>query len=190
MRYKMVQIPLAKQTFDSTKQELRSYFEWHQRVLPERIAQLQRLVAEWSPAGAWVADRSRESLRPLGAWMAAHLDFAPIPESELSRQRALLPPGSPIELHEPTMQMRSIAYDIGMYFGTCMITAYPTLSWQLVLGSKRHIEYGHVVVGGFSAGPLNTARVMLVCASKLLDGRTSPSCLHDLFGVWAKFVTA
>ena len=65
----------------------------------------------------------------------------------------------------------SIAFDLGVYFGETFVRNVAGAAWQQVIkGSRRYVEFGHVVVVGVGI-PFNPVRISTVIAQCVLDGK-------------------
>ena len=169
---------------DATVETIREYGAWFRKVLPERLAELTAEISRTAKLATWEPDRSPESLRSLEIWFASQVEARPLSVLELeSIQRRLT---FPIELPRTTLveRTRSLATDLGMYFGEVVLRNVSGARWELVTkGSRRYVHYGQPVLKGAGKVPLNPLHVITMTAYAVADGRTAD--LADLYKMWA-----
>src|SRR5262245_27907658 len=130
MSYAVVQPPFTLRFRQMSKTELKAYFDWFQGQLAGRLIELEREVKTRSGFEGWHADRSPDSLLPLGEWFAAQVETRPRTANELAEIGAASVFSLPVPSQELTTRTFSMAMDIGMYLGETLRSRHQTLAWQ------------------------------------------------------------
>ena len=164
MSYRVVQPPFTLRFREMPKKELKAYFVWFLKQIPDRVEELEREVKTDSGFANWRADDSPDSLLLLGQWFAGHVETRRRTTEETAEINAASPYAIPIPNQELTNRAFSLAMDMGMYFGTTLRAQHPKLEWQQRLGSTRFVDYGQPVLAGFGALTLNPVRVAIAMA--------------------------
>ena len=169
---------------DASIEAIRDYGAWFRRLLPDRVAELTSEVRQTADLAKWEADHTPDSLRALEVWFATRVETRPRSADELDAIRRRL--ALPIELPKETLtdRTRSLATDLGMYFGEVVLKNVPGTRWeQVTKGSRRFIDYGQPVVVGTGKVPLNPLRVITMTAWRVAGGGVAD--LADLYGTWS-----
>jgi hypothetical protein len=172
------------------KKELREYFDQFLKIIPQRIVELAATVGQTPAIEQWKPNYSPVSVELLGEWFATQVETRPRPPDEIKRIQA----GSPYPIDVPgnalTKRTLSLAVDVGIYFGESLVHNYPSLKWELPLGSKRFIHYGKPVLSGFANSvTLNPTRVVTVFALGVADGSRTGSRMKELYDIWSQQIT-
>jgi hypothetical protein len=183
MSYRHIAPPLTKPFEQMTEAELRAYLDWFTRSVPARIAELHSYVTSDRTFESWRPDRTPASLDRLGEWFVAKARPRPLTEQELGSLPEHVRVMSSNTLSSETF---SLTVDIGMYLAEVLFHAYPGLHWSQERGAKRSVDFGHVVLDGFKVGSVNPVRLVHVLASKLIEGRSGPGGLRQVFDAWGK----
>lgn len=184
MAYSIIQPPFTLKFQEMTKSELRNYYSWFMSIMPERIAGLEAYVREVLPI--WRADKSPESLGPLGEWFATRVETRQKSNEEIEEIRANLRFPVEVSTEQLTNKTFSIAMDVGMYFGQVVLCNLSGTRWDQCFGSKKAADYGEPVLMGFGPVPLNPVRIAVVIARKVSHNKHNANELLDVYCVWAK----
>lgn len=187
--YTAIQPPFAVKFREMSKPELKSYFDWFMRVMPERVRQLEGAVRATPERSSWQADLSRDSLQGLGEWFAdqARPRAQPAPDEEVKA-----PVPFPIEVPGDGLSHRtlSLAMDIGMYFGQVVAKNLPGTNWEQPLKNPHFAEYGQPVLIGFGSVPLNPVRIAVMFAHGIAGKQQRGRRLRELYDTWAQVKSA
>ena len=186
----MLENPFAVDFGHVPKKELRKYFNRFLTIIPQRIVELTAAVGQTAGFEQWKPNYSPMSLELLGEWFATQVETRPRPPDEIKR----IQDGSPYPIDVPrnalTKRTLSLAMDVGIYFGQSLVHNYPSLKWELPLGSKRFIDYGKPVLCGFANSvTLNPTHVVTVYALGVADGSRTGSRLKELYDISSKQIT-
>lgn len=184
MAYTTIQPPFTLKFREMSKAELKSYYAWFMKVLPERIAGLEAAVQTSSTHRSWRADASPESLAALGEWLASQVETRARTQEELDEVRSRL--SSPIDVPAEDLTNRtfSLAMDVGMYFSQVILKNLPGTTWDQPLKNSRFADYGQPVLMGFGSVPLNPVRVVVSLAYAAASHEQID--LKSLYEIWAK----
>jgi len=186
MPYSIIQPPFTLKFAEMSRAELKAYYAWFMEQIPIRLAILESSVRETPGFGSWAADSTEASLAGLGEWYAMQVETRQRTRDEMEEIMGSLIFPVDVPDHELTNKTFSLAVDIGMYWSTVLRRRYPTLQWDLIMKSKRYVDYGQPVLMGFAAKvPLNPVRIMIVMAYGLADGSKSAARLLELHKVWS-----
>lgn len=172
------------------KKELREYFDRFLKIIPQRIVELSAAVGQTPTFAQWKPNYSPVSVELLGEWFATQVETRPRLPDEIKKIQA----GStyPIDVSRDALTKRtlSLAVDVGIYFGQSLVHNYPSLKWELPLGSKRFIDYGKPVLSGFAnSATLNPTRVVTVFALGVADGSRTGSGMKEFYDIWSQQIT-
>jgi hypothetical protein len=191
MAYNTIQPPFTLKFREMSRQELKDYFCWFLEMIPKRIDELAKAVAESAGFKTWQPDYTPNSLLSLGDWFAAHVETRPRTQQEVERIGSRSP--YPIEIpgQELTNRTFSMAMDVGMYLSQVLLKNHPSLHWKQSFGSKHFIDYGQPVVVGTSPVPFNPVRMAVSFAYGLAGAKRSGSELREIYDIWLpKLVSA
>jgi hypothetical protein len=178
--YNTIQPPFTLKFWDMSKKELRDYYNWFQKAIPERIDELDSAVRSSDGFEDWRSGYTPSSLNPLGNWFATQVQYRPRTEEEM--QEIAIQSPFPRSNQVMTNRTISLAMDIAMYFGQVLLRNHPSLRWEQPFGSKKYIDYGQPVLAGFSDGvPMNPVRIITTFASGLNDKTYSGRRLRELY---------
>jgi len=186
MEYPIIQPPFTLQFREMSKPELKSYFEWFMKMIPERIEVLERAVRESPEYSSWSADCSSSSLKGLGEWFVGQVETRERSSEELDAIKLSLSFPMEIDTEELTNRTFSLAMDIGMYFSQVVLTSLPGTKWEQYFGNKRDADYGQPVIMGFGVVPLNPVSIIVTLAYGISRGKRSGGRLSELYDTWAK----
>lgn len=182
--YATIQPPFTLDFAAMARPELKAYFAWFMKVMPERIAGLEAAVREDIPG--WAADETPDSLTPLGTWFETQVELRPRTESELAELQAGL--SFPIEVPREYLTNRtfSLAMDIGMYFARVILATVPGTDWSQSLKNPRLAHHGQPIVISPGKSPLNPVNLVVNLAYAIASKtqRGGPR-LRELFDIWA-----
>lgn len=185
MGYEIIQPPFTLQFREMPVQELKEYSAWFHRVIPERVAILEKEVAAAAEFAGWKADRSPDSIEPLGRWFATQVETRPRTASEKEAISSSAPWVTVPDV-ELTNRTFSIAYDVGIYLALCILAARPSARWDQDLKRKQFVDYGQPTIVGLGVVPLNPIRIAISTAYGISDGRRQASDLKAAFDYWVK----
>ena len=109
-------------------------------------------------------------------------------EEEYKEKRAAVP--DEIEIQDQdcdiTIKTRSLAVDIGIYFGEVFIKNHEGLKWEQYFSrSKYDMNIEHMVIKGFGKDALNSSIwVIYILASGLAKKTKKGTRLYELYNVW------
>jgi hypothetical protein len=181
--YPPVQFPFDNSLTEMSKRELRKYFEWFTRVIPERIGVLSRSVRSTPGFESWQEDYTADSLNALGSWFAAHIEVRPRTQEE--REEVLARLAFPVEVPESALSpvTFAICFDVGMYLSQVFIKNHASLHWGQEFLTKRYIHNGKPVILGFSDA-FEPVWMMLVLANRIVNGKATGLGLRELYDTW------
>ena len=187
--YSTIQPPFTLRFKEMSKRDLKDYAKWFQDILPQRLRELERAIAQTPGFEGWQPNLTPASLDLLGGWFSAQVETRPRSEGETqeiqSRSR------NPIEVagEELTNRTFSLAVDVGMYLGQLFLHNHPTLRWDQPLGSKAFVDYGQPVLIGFGAVPFNPVRMLVTFAYGVASKKETGTGLREIYDIWSKLVT-
>lgn len=186
MQYQIIQPPFTLRFRAAEKSKAQEYLRWFLKAIPERIQELARAVRQSKDYSAWNADFSSDSLQPLGLWFASNVETRRRSDEELEtlNQLPIFEFGVPLE--ELTNKTFSLAVDIGMYFGETLIHQHHSLNWGQLLDDRKFADYGHPLILGFDAVPLNPVRIAVTLAYGLARRNRTGNRLYELYAYWDK----
>lgn len=158
MTYSLNSPPCALVFGKASKRDLAAYASWFNDSLEPRISLLAAEVASTSGQECWRPDLTPDSFGSLGRWFEGQVSTRPRTESELAELRASLAFPVDVAKVELTDRTFSLAIDVGMYLGQAVIARVPGARWEQALKNRKSADYGHVVVVGSGAVPLNPSR--------------------------------
>jgi len=182
MAYSIIQPPFTLKFREMPKVELKDYFQWFMRVMPERFQELTEAVREMHPG--WPGDFSPESLEELGRWFDGQVENRPKTQEEIDGLTARLTFPIDVSGSQLTNRTFSLAMDIGMYFGQVVINNLDGTRWDQPLKNEKFADYGQPVIMGFGTVPLNPVRIVVMTAYGVAKGKKAQ--LRELYGTWAK----
>jgi hypothetical protein len=170
------------------KQELERYFHWFMQVMPERLNELTAVVRSTPGYEDWRPDRTPDSLRELGRWLAGQVSVRSRTDEEVKKiEEGLI---FPIEISgtELTARTLSLAMDVGMYLSDVLKTNHPNLNWDQPSTNKRFIDYGQPVLMKFKPGPFNPVRMVVTLAYGLAGHQKTADALKEIYDVWSRLI--
>ncbi len=188
-QYEAIAPPLKKRFREMSTAEVKIYCSWFLQAIPERIRLLERAVRATSTYGTWRADYTTASLYPLGDWFAQQAET----RKRTPQEREAIYQNSPawfraVEISDSALTSRtlSLAVDIGMYVGEVFVHNLPTAHWHCVTkGSRRFVDYGQPVVGGFGKNIcFNPVQMLTTLAYGLVDKTKTGRSLRQLYDTW------
>jgi hypothetical protein len=186
--YKPIDPPFSKQLRDMPADELDQYFRWLMDIIPERLHELQHAVRAAKSFGDWQPDRTLSSLDMLGEWFAGEVETRPRTSVELDVARSKLKFEVDLPREVLTDRTHSVAMDVGLYLSQVFLRNHPGVRWTQIRGNKRYVDFGHGVLIGFGAVPLNPVRIATMLAYGIADGEKSGKSVRELYVVWSQRV--
>ena len=116
--------------------------------------------------------KTKEELKLYAKWFEENVETEKLSEEEYKEKRAAVPDYIEIQDWDITIKTRSLAVDIGIYFGEVFIKNHKGLKWeQYLTRSKYHMDKGHMVIKGFGKGLLNSIWSLYITANRLSKKR-------------------
>ncbi len=185
MNYSLVQPPFTLKFREMTKDQLQEYARWFHDSIPERINALTSAILTTYTFCDWQPNLTPDSLKPLGDWFAQVVELRKRSAEEIEDVRAKLTfliDVPPIELTNRTF---SIAFDIGMYFGSVVVTNVQGARWDVDVKHKRSADYGQpIIITGLGNPSLNPIRIAVTLAYGLADGTRTGGRLREVYDYW------
>ena len=129
--------------------------------------------------------KTKEELKLYAKWFEENVETEKLSEEEYKEKRAAVPDYIEIQDWDITIKTRSLAVDIGIYFGEVFIKNHKGLKWeQYLTRSKYHMDKGHMVIKGFGKDVLNSIWIIYVLASGLAKKTKKGTRLYELYNVW------
>lgn len=190
MLYEIIQPPSTLKFREMTKKELKAYFDWFQGVLQQRLDELKREVKRTPGFEVWEPDFTPASLLLLGDWFASQVDTRSRTRCEIEEIEAcsFYPIGVPAE--ELTNRSFSLAMDVGMYLSQVFMRSNSNLRWEQPFSSKKFVDYGQPVLGGFGSAVFNPVRMLVTFAYGVVTKKKNGTGLRELYDIWSKFIPA
>lgn len=188
MTYEITQPPFTLKFREMSKKELKDYFDWFQKVLPQRLDELTRAVKQTPGFASWQPDLAPASLDLLGDWFALQVETRSRQRNEIEEieSRSAYPIEVPGE--ELTNRTFSLAMDIGMYLSQVFIENNSSLRWEQPFGNKKFVDYGQPVLAGFGAAPFNPIRMLITLAYGVASKKEGGKGLRELYDIWSKLI--
>ncbi len=168
-----------------TRAQCEAYLKWFLGVIPERVQTLENLVRLDPRYALWAANRSPESLTPLGEWFAAHVTARPMTEGEIALRTAQIPEGASVSHQELSGETLSYSMDVGIYLSQVLVQFSPRLRWTFEMGRKSYVDFGKPVLSSFGGLPLNPVHVVTIAAYGISRGSKNGHAIRNLFDVWS-----
>lgn len=182
--YKDIGFPVGAPLETAGKQELDAYLVWFQNMCLSRPSELEGFVRSTEGFEDWSADYSESSLIELEDWLSnrirASQDTGPIgPISEPTDLLAYL------DRSGLSDRSYSVLFDCGFYLGEVLRREISGSKWfQIRDGSKKFIDYGHVVLGPFKMYNFNPMRLMSSKGFAHINDQSREISLHDIYKGW------
>jgi len=188
MSYAIIQPPFTLKFREMSNKELKDYFDWFQKVLPQRLDELTRAMRQVSGFDGWQPDLTPASLDLLGDWFASQVGMRSRTHDEVEEiaSRSVYPIEIPGE--ELTNRTFSLAMDIGMYLSQVFLKNHPGLRWEQPFGNKKFVDYGQPVLAGFGAVPFNPVRMLVTFAYGVASKKEGGQGLREIYDIWSKFI--
>lgn len=185
MSYHVIQPPFTLKFVEMSKKELREYFEWFLKIVPERIRELSEYVRQTPGYEDWSPDYSRESLNSLGNWFQAHVETRPRTPDEIEELTSQTKWRFPVGDRELSNATFSLSMDIGMYLTQVFLGNHLHLKWEQPMRAKRFIDYGQPVLVGFGPAPFNPVRMLVTLAHGLAKKKHDGGRLLEIYDYWS-----
>ena len=118
----------------------------------------------------------------LGKWFEENVETEKLSEEEYKEKRAAVPDYIEIQDWDITIKTRSLAVDIGIYFGEVFIKNHKGLKWeQYLTRSKYDMDIGHMVIKGFGKTRLNSIWKLYIIANCLADKTDTGAIVYELY---------
>ena len=188
MRYSNIQPPFTLKFHEMPNEEVKAYGVWFHEIMPSRLAELAGAVQETSGFESWKPDLTPPSLERLGEWFARQVQTEPRTAEEIDEIERNLTFPIDIPSEDLTIRTFSLAMDIGMYLGEVVRVNIPRAKWeQLKKGSKRNVDYGHMlVVWPATPVPMNPVQLIVTLAYGLADKTKDGSRLAKIYTFWTE----
>ena len=125
----------------------------------------------------------------LGKWFEENVETEKLSEEEYKEKRAAVPDYIEIQDWDITIKTRSLAVDIGIYFGEVFIKNHEGLKWeQYLTRSKYHMDKGHMVIKGFGKDMLNSIWRLYIIANSLAGKTDTGEIVYELYNVWEQYL--
>lgn len=185
--YNTIKPPFTLKFPQMSKEELKEYGRWFHQIMPQRIAELTKVVQSSPDFGDWRPSFTPASLSVLGRWFAIQVDTRTRTQEEQLERRSPYPiERSDWELTDRTF---SLAVDVGMYLSQVLLRDYPSLKWDQPTGSKKFIDYGQPILIGFAGDvPLNPIHIVIMLAYGIAQKMKTGKALRDIYDIWSKMV--
>ena len=189
MSYSIIQPPFTLNFDKMSKRDLSLYYHWFLEVIPQRVNELSRAVAQSPGFESWDADYSASSLDLLGQWMADQVEMRQRTKGELNiiYNHFSFPFEVPNE--ELTNKTFSLAFDVGIYFSQVLLKNSLSLKWIQQFGTKKSVDYGQPVLVGFGKTSLNPTQIMVTLAYGLTSKKRTGKRLRELYDYWTKQIS-
>ncbi|MBI5536841.1 MAG: hypothetical protein HY898_29235, partial [Deltaproteobacteria bacterium] len=158
MTYQIISPPFSLKFWEMSEPELRKYYQWFMKALPERIKVLESAVQETEQYSLWSANETPDSLSSLGEWFTQNVEVRPRTQEEmwmLNERQPYTIEVAPVQLTDRTL---SLSIDVGMYFSQVLLRNVSGTFWEQPMDSKS-IDYGQPVLNGFSGAFFNPVQV-------------------------------
>ena len=175
-------LPIDYDFQSKTKEELKLYAKWFEENKESRLQELIKAVKTTKGYENWEADYSPESLKMLGKWFEENVETEKLSEEEYKEKRAAVPDYIEIQDWDITIKTRSLAVDIGIYFGEVFIKNHEGLKWEQYFSrSKYHMDKGHMVIKGFGKGLLNSIWSLYITAKRLARKEETGEAVYEFY---------
>jgi hypothetical protein len=166
--------------------EAKKYFEWFLIRIPDRLAELRRLVDVSQPGLGKRVDSSPESLGPLGEWFCTAMVWRRMNDDEIRRETAGMSKrsrdlGMPIEDLTLTTESLSICVDAGIYQGEIYRARFRGVHWALCTKPKRHVSYHQPLLEGVQPVPVDPILATVTDGYKVARGTGGPDMFTDAY---------
>lgn len=186
MKFTTVYTPVTTAFASMTKKELSDFYDEFVLNVPYCLDELIQAVWQTPGFDSWGADFSPESLDTLGEWLATKIQKRDLNSEKVRRSTA--GQVAPVAW-DLTDEEKSLAVQVGMYYGEVAIRSHPSLSWMQLKGSKKLADYGQPVIVGLSSIPTNPVRVANAFACGIADGSRIGSRLRETYDYWMKMIS-
>ena len=177
-------LPIDYDFQSKTKEELKLYAKWFEENKESRLQELIKAVKTTKGYENWEADYSPESLKMLGKWFEENVETEKLSEEEYKEKRAAVPDEIEIKDWDITIKTRSLAVDIGIYFGEVFIKNHEGLKWEQYFSrSKYDMDKGHMVIKGFGKTRLNSIWKLYIIANCLADKTDTGEIVYELYTI-------
>lgn len=190
MSYPIIQPPFTLVFREMSKKELKGYYEWFHKVMPERIQILTTAIRSTPGYKNWAPDRTPESLDLLGEWFFTQVETRPrtIEEIDSIQNQSKFPIN--ISEEDLTNETFSLAVDIGMYVSEVFLSNHLRLEWSQPFGNKKSVDYGQPVLINFGASPFNPVHMMVTLAYGFSRKSKTGGRLRELYNIWSNLTSA
>jgi len=130
-----------------SSKELKDYAQTFFTEKEERLGNLIDNISSDMKIDKSELDFSEDSLKIVDRWLINNINTVKLSKEEYEAKRNSTPDYIDIVDWKLDFQTCSNIINIGMYLGETMIHKYPSLKWeQHKKGSKRNIDYGHMII--------------------------------------------
>jgi len=178
--YKPVMLPFSPDFAELPKSKQKEFFKWFMDIIPERLEMLANFVQSTEGYADWIPDFSPDSLIKLGEWYYNAVETREKTEEEIAN----VPEWIGAEPWTLNYKTRSIAFDVGIYFGNVILRNVSGIKWKIWDKGKKSVDYGKPVLIGAKENPLQPYHIMEVLAFGYADKSRHPSKLRELYDIW------
>jgi hypothetical protein len=190
MTYQIIQPPFTLVFWEMSKKELKDYYEWFHKVMPDRIHILTSTVKSTLGYEHWKPDCSPESLELLDDWFFTQVETRLRSQTEIEEAEVQNQSKFPIKVPEDELTDKtfSMAMDIGMYLSQVFLKNHPTLQWSQEFKGKKSAYYGQPVLLGFGIVPCNPVSLLVTRAYRFSWKIKPEENLRDLYNIWSALI--
>ena len=132
---------------------------------------------------------SPESLKMLGKWFEENVETEKLSKEEYKERELLCQMKQKYKTWDIAIKTRSVAVDIGIYFGEVFIKNHEGLKWEQYFSrGKYDMDKGHIVIKGFGKTRLNSIWIIYILASGLAKKTKKGTRLYELYNVWERYL--
>jgi len=189
MKFTTIYTPVTTAFASMTKKELSDFYDDFILNVPYCLDELIQDV--WRTPGfeSWSADFSPESLEVLGEWFVTKIKKRYLDLDEIEEVRSLTVSQVSSVGWDLADEEKSLAVQVGMYYGEVAIRNSSSLGWEQLKGSKKLADYGQPVITGPGVIATNPVRVANAFAWGIADGSRTGSRLRETYDYWMKLIS-
>ncbi len=167
--------------------EAKRYYEWYMGILPQRVTYLTQTCAAGMNVPIEHFTHFPDCCKALREWFLRRAALQETTEEEQRQMRLRFGHLGAWWIHKERLSdfTELVLRDIGMFLGDSLVRYAPSLRWSLITKPKSYVNVNKPHIIGFSQNnifePIHMARVQ---ATKMLDGKQSPTDLFDIIIFW------
>ena len=162
--------------------DIKSYAQLFFAEKEERLKRIIDRISSDMKINYSELDFSDDSLVIIDRWLVNHVECVKLSKEEHEVKRKSYPAYIEISDWKFSLDTHSDIVNIGMYFGETIIRKYPNLKWeQHIKGSKRNVNYGHMIIklGEMDYMEINPIWLVGVIFTKIINKKETS--LSELF---------